>query len=92
MPCHRRGTHLKHGLKIGSRLLLVAGTLAVSAMLAHAQVVTTKEHKIRIVPVSSGLEHPWSLAFLPDGRMLVTERAGRLRVIDRDGRVRNIHV
>ena len=31
--------------------------------------------------VAQGLEHPWSLAFLPDGRMLVTERAGRLRVI-----------
>lgn len=35
--------------------------------------------------VVSGLEHPWSLAFLPDGRMLVTERPGRLRIITRDG-------
>jgi glucose/arabinose dehydrogenase len=40
----------------------------------------------RIETVVEGLEHPWSIAFLPDGRMLVTERAGRLRLIE-DGRL-----
>jgi glucose/arabinose dehydrogenase len=40
----------------------------------------------RIEPLAEGLEHPWSIAVLPDGRMLVTERAGRLRII-RDGRL-----
>lgn len=34
-----------------------------------------------------GLEHPWALAFLPDGRLLVTERPGRLRIIGKDGRL-----
>lgn len=38
----------------------------------------------RVETIASGLEHPWALAFLPDGDMLVTERPGRLRVI-RDG-------
>ena len=37
--------------------------------------------EIRVATITSGLSQPWSLAFLPDGGMLVTERAGRLRVI-----------
>ncbi len=37
--------------------------------------------------VASGLERPWGLAFLPDGRMIVTEKPGRIRIIDRDGNV-----
>ena len=35
--------------------------------------------------IASGLDHPWAIVFLPDGRMLVTERAGNLRVVTRDG-------
>ena len=42
---------------------------------------------VRAETFAKGLEHPWALAFLPDGRMLVTERPGRLRLIDKDGRL-----
>jgi glucose/arabinose dehydrogenase len=40
---------------------------------------------VRPVTLVSGLEHPWGLAFLPDGRMLVTERPGRMRIVSADG-------
>jgi aldose sugar dehydrogenase len=40
----------------------------------------------RVVTVAEGLEHPWGMAFLPDGGILVTERPGRLRIV-RDGRL-----
>jgi glucose/arabinose dehydrogenase len=42
---------------------------------------TAEQHKIRVTVVTKGLVHPWSLAFLPDGGLLVTERPGRLRII-----------
>ncbi len=50
-----------------------------------ADTVKTEAETIRIVTVTPGLAHPWGLAFLPDGRMLVTERTGRLRIVGRDG-------
>ena len=46
----------------------------------------TELHDLRVVTVAEGLEAPWAIAFLPDGEILVTERAGRLRVI-RGGRL-----
>jgi glucose/arabinose dehydrogenase len=45
---------------------------------------TAEQHKVRVSVVAKGLVNPWSLVFLPDGSMLVTERPGRLRVV-RDG-------
>jgi glucose/arabinose dehydrogenase len=41
----------------------------------------------RVVDFAKGLEHPWALAFLPDGRLLVTERPGRLRIADKSGKL-----
>ena len=42
---------------------------------------------IDVMTVADGLDHPWGLAFLPDGRILVTERAGRLRLVGSDGKL-----
>lgn len=47
----------------------------------------TSAGDVRVETVARGLSHPWALAFLPDGRMVVTERAGRIRIVTRDGKV-----
>lgn len=52
---------------------------------AVAQDFRSEDGPIRVVTVATGLEHPWGLAFLPDDRMLVTERPGRLRIVRPDG-------
>ncbi len=44
-------------------------------------IVKSEEHAFRVETVAEGLDTPWSLAFLPDGRMLVTEKAGRLLIV-----------
>jgi glucose/arabinose dehydrogenase len=43
--------------------------------------------RFSVVTVASGLDHPWGLQFLPDGRMIVTERAGRLRLVTAKGQM-----
>ncbi len=48
---------------------------------------TAKPSKIKVETFASGLEHPWGIQFLPDGRLLVTERPGRMRLVTKDGRL-----
>src|SRR5438876_7060229 len=42
---------------------------------------TLEQRDIKVSVVTRGLSHPWSLAFLPDGGILITEKAGRLRIL-----------
>ena len=65
-------------------LFLLLSALAATAIPAAESVIRSQEHAFRAVSVARGLEFPWSLAFLPDGRRLVTERPGRLRLLDSD--------
>lgn len=64
---------------------LAALLAAAGAVPAGSERVDTEAGPVRIERVADGLEHPWALAFLPDGRMLVSERPGRLRVVAPDG-------
>ena len=68
---------------IGAALVVVLA----SGPLQAQQVFKSDLGDIRVDTVVSGLSHPWALAFLPDGRMLVTERPGRMRIATRDGKL-----
>jgi glucose/arabinose dehydrogenase len=65
---------------------LLALSTSVSAQITKAPAVKTKQ-AIKVETFAKGLVHPWGMAFLPDGRLLVTERPGRLRIIGKDGRL-----
>ena len=63
-------------------LMMVLSIFSLSSVLA--QTVQSEKQSFRVVTLMQGLQHPWSLAFLPDGRLLITERAGRLRIVQKD--------
>jgi glucose/arabinose dehydrogenase len=73
-------------------MLIVIATVGVSSWGAQAQAPRSPTPEslkgaVDVQTIAKGLEHPWGLAFLPDKRMLVTERPGRLRIVSPDGRV-----
>jgi len=70
-------------LRLAPLLFVAAASVACTAEGA----TPAEQARVRLVTVAEGLEHPWGIAFLPDGRVLVTERPGRLRVVARDGTV-----
>ena len=65
-------------------LTLAIGLAGPRLAMAQSDVVRTQQEDYRVVSVVEGLEVPWSMAWLPNGDMLVTERPGRLRIV-RDG-------
>src|SRR5262245_51841410 len=66
--------------------ILVVVTVPAVAQITKAPVQKSKQ-VARAETFAKGLVHPWALAFLPDGRLLVTERPGRMRLIAKDGRL-----
>jgi len=75
-------------MKIPLLLTFIAGCATPSYVDAQAPRSPTPQSiaaPVRVETVAEGLEHPWGLEFLPDGRMIVTERPGRLRIVTPDG-------
>ncbi len=64
-------------------LLCSLGCLSAWAQ-ERSSIINSEKQSFRVVTLLTGLENPWSVAFLPDGRMLITERAGRLRLVSQD--------
>ena len=69
---------------------LIAASLALPALAQPAEVVSSEKAKFRVETMASGLENPWAIAFLPDGRALITERPGRLRLLAKDGKLTEV--
>ena len=66
-------------------LVLALAWPATASFAAETREFPSEKGPMRVTTIAEGLEHPWGLAFLPDGRMLVTERPGRLRLVNVDG-------
>jgi glucose/arabinose dehydrogenase len=71
-------------MKFLVKLLLVLAMMLMPAA-AGAQSFPSSAGELQVETVAKGLSHPWGLQFLPDGRMIVTERPGRIRIVAKDG-------
>jgi aldose sugar dehydrogenase len=80
-PADRR---MENGMK-WSMIVCAGALIAGGCASAGAQVFHSSAGDLAVQTMARGLDHPWALAFLPDGRILVTERPGRMRLIAKDG-------
>ena len=75
-------------MKIIQSLIALFLSILTGAGIAWSQDrVETEKTPITITEIAAGLDHPWAIAFLPDGRMLVTERVGTMRIVSGDGQI-----
>ncbi|MCE8032879.1 MAG: PQQ-dependent sugar dehydrogenase [Halomonas sp.] len=69
---------------------IVGSTGSAQAVEVVAERIATEHFDLRLERIAEGLEHPWSVAMLPDGRFLVSERPGRLALVEEDGSVTHL--
>jgi len=75
------------GVALASCAVAGIGMLFVPEPAQSQALLQSAAGPLKVTEVAGGLDKPWSLAFLPDGRMLVTEKGGRLRIVGKDGRL-----
>lgn len=75
---------LRPGIAAAAPLLFL---MADAAAAVQTNAPDAPKTAVKLTTVAEGLENPWALEFLPDGRMLVTEKPGRLRVVEKDGKL-----
>ncbi|MFU8784813.1 PQQ-dependent sugar dehydrogenase [Aliidiomarina sp.] len=70
---------------ISTTAIIAATALGTATLSAHADTIKTRWVDVEVETVASGLVRPWGIDFLDNGRMLVTELPGRLRIVEADG-------
>ena len=78
---------MRSGMQRAAWIVCFTGLMCWGAGQAGAQEIASERERFRVVTVARGLENPWALAFLPGGHMLVTERPGSMRIVERDGKL-----
>jgi glucose/arabinose dehydrogenase len=75
------GVEMRAVLGAAGVAAVLAGCSDPSGAQAPDEAIRSEQATFRVVPVATGLEHPWGMAFLPNEEILVTERPGRLRIV-----------
>ena len=72
-------------MRTAAMIVLLAAAPAAAQAQPPAQSYPSQAGPLAVETIARGLDHPWAIAFLPDGRLMVSERPGRLRLIAKDG-------